>query len=79
MKRFAIIATAAALVAGSANLALASLPDPVITRAAPEIVEAPAAHIKSGKELHQLGLKRTDPVSVTKIPVGERDTRGGRG
>ncbi len=79
MKRFATILTAAALIAGSANIALASRPDPEITRAAPEVVDVPAAQVKSSKERHQLGLKRDDNVEVTKVPVGPRDTRGGRG
>ncbi len=79
MKRFATILTAAALIVGSANIALASRPDPEITRAAPEVVEVPAGQVKSSKELHQLGLKPDDIIEVTKIPAGPRDTRRGRG
>ncbi|MBJ2149975.1 hypothetical protein [Paracoccus sp. IB05] len=79
MKRFATIATAAALIAASSQFALAALPAPEITRAAPEIVEVPAAQIKSSKEMHQLGLERSTPVEVTKIPAGPRDTSKGRG
>ncbi|WP_112308941.1 hypothetical protein [Pseudogemmobacter bohemicus] len=79
MKRFATIATAAAVIAASTQFSLAALPAPEITRAAPEIIEVPAAQVKSSKERHQLGLERTTPVEVTKIPAGPRDTSKGRG
>ncbi len=79
MKRFTTIATAAALIAASTQFALAARPAPEITRTSPEVVEVPAAQVKSNKERHQLGLERHAPVEVTKIPAGPADTSKGRG
>lgn len=77
MKHFA---TAAALIAASATMASAERASTYVAAPFGEQIEVPAARVKSGKELHQLGLSRDETVVVTKVPAGPRDeARSGRG
>lgn len=70
MTRFATILTAAAVLAGSAQLALAERAEVNVVETRGTVLQVPAGTQMTSKELHRAGLTADDLVSVTILPEG---------
>lgn len=78
MTRFATILTAAALIAGTAQVALAERPDPISVVPFGSQTEVQAGSMFSARDLARVNLKADDTISLTVAPAGEvGSSRGG--